>query len=135
VTIAWDALLFSGPPAVKHLVGQALQAVAAARKEDGEGEEEGQGADAAELGRVLEEGLVEALAPFDAVVARAWGLLHDRLVGQCAAALQGVKGITATYRMTNKRPPERACPYVGKVLDPLKALEPDVKGRCVMWFD
>ncbi len=124
VTVAWDARLFGGPQAIQQLVGQMLQAV-----EAGQGDEGG-GAGAEEgLARLLEEGLAEALGPFAALVTRAWAILQERLVAQCAAALQGVKGITATYRMTNKRPPERACPYVARVLDPLKALEPDVKGR------
>lgn len=126
VAFAWDAVVFSGEPAVKHLVALALQAVAAARAEEGQ-EQGGEG----EVGRLLEEGLAEAMAPFAGLAMRAWELLHERVVGQCVTALQGVKGVTATYRMTNKRPPERACPYVGKVLDPLRALEPEVKGRCV----
>lgn len=134
VTVAWDAIIFSGAPAVQIFVAQALQAVAAAKKEEGEGGVEEEKEREAEVARLLEEGLTEAMAPFGHAVSRAWGVLQDRLVGQCAAALQGVKGITATYRMTNKRPPERACPYVAKVLDPIKALEPDVKGRCVSFF-
>lgn len=128
VTLAWDALTLAGPPAVQHVVAQALKALASARAEE---EEQGAKQEGGELGRVLEEGMREAMAPLDAVAMRAWEILHGRLVASCASALQGVKDVTATYRMTNKRPPERACPYVARVLEPLRAMEPDVKGRCV----
>lgn len=135
VAVAWDALLFSGAPAVRQLAARVVDTVAAARRAEaagGGGREADEGRDA-ELRALLEEGLGEAMAPFEAAAARAWALLRGRLVGQCAGALEGgVKGIMAAYRMTNKRAPERACPYVARVLDPLRALEPEVKGRCVL---
>lgn len=138
MAIAWDALTFSGAPAVRQLVGRVVDTVAAARRAEVEagadGGGGGGGADGdVELRGLVEEGLREALAPFEASVARAWALLHAQVAGACAAPLEaGVKGIAATYRMTNKRPPERACPYVARVLEPLRALAPEVEGRCVM---
>lgn len=85
-----------------------------------------------DIKQIAREGLTEALQPFDGLVQRAWQALHMHVVTQCFTILQAVRGITATYRMTNKRPPERASPFVVKILDPLRALEPDVKDRYEM---
>lgn len=78
---------------------------------------------------LVREGLQEAAAPFNNLILRAWKVIHIHVVGQCGTFLQAVRGITATYRMTNKRPPERASPFVTKILDPLRVLEADAKGR------
>ena len=86
-------------------------------------------AGANEAQMIVRDGLHEATAPFANLVLRAWKLIHVHIVGQCATVLQAVRGITATYRMTNKRPPERASPFVTKIFDPLRAIEADVKGR------
>ncbi|CAN6464833.1 unnamed protein product [Victoria cruziana] len=45
----------------------------------------------------------------------------DTLVEKSVEDLRQLKGITATYRMTNKPPPVRHSPYVSGVLRPLKS--------------
>eukprot|EP01018_Ginkgo_biloba_P037154 Gb_39305 [translate_table: standard] len=44
----------------------------------------------------------------------------EALVEKSVEVLRQVKGITATYRMTNKPPPVRHSPYISGVLQPLK---------------
>ena len=78
---------------------------------------------------IVREGLEEATAPYSDLIDRAWQAIHVHIIGQCSSVLQAVRGITATYRMTNKRPPERASPFVTKILDPLRVVEPVVAGR------
>ncbi|KAG6547153.1 hypothetical protein Mapa_011405 [Marchantia paleacea] len=48
-------------------------------------------------------------------------VLTEALADKCAEALKQAKGITATYRMTNKPLPTRHSPYVSSILQPLKA--------------
>lgn len=42
-----------------------------------------------------------------------------------------MRGITATYRMTNKKPPDRPSPFLPKILEPIRKLEATLDGRCV----
>lgn len=39
--------------------------------------------------------------------------------GGSFVAEQSVRGITATYRMTNKQPPDRPSPFMLKILEPI----------------
>ncbi|BBN16902.1 conserved oligomeric Golgi complex subunit 2 [Marchantia polymorpha subsp. ruderalis] len=48
-------------------------------------------------------------------------VLTEALADKCAEALKQAKGITATFRMTNKPLPTRHSPYVSSILQPLKA--------------
>ncbi|KAL2613354.1 hypothetical protein R1flu_025046 [Riccia fluitans] len=48
-------------------------------------------------------------------------VLTEAVADKCVEALKQAKGITATYRMTNKPLPTRHSPYVASILQPLKA--------------
>ena len=139
VNVSWDAWLFGQEVAREQLERQILQAVqrqgpATAGKAGGAtaaatAAAAAAAATAGEMQAVVREGLAEALQPFEGLVRRGWQAIHVHVVAQCVTVLEAVRGITATYRMTNKRAPERASPYVSKILDPLRALEPDVAGK------
>ncbi len=126
VNVSWDAWLFCHDTARTHLEQHILQAV---HRDGDKAAAAAAAATVAGLHDVVREGLAEALQPFEGLVERGWRALHTHVVAQCVTVLQAVRGITATYRMTNKRPPERASPFVAKVLDPLRTLEPDVAGK------
>jgi hypothetical protein len=133
VNVSWDAWLFGQEAAREQLEKQILQAVQRQGPSTVTGKAGGASAAAAEataeMQLVVREGLAEALQPFEGLVRRGWQAIHVHVVAQCVTVLEAVRGITATYRMTNKRAPERASPYVSKILDPLRALEPGVTGK------
>ncbi|CAN0038787.1 unnamed protein product, partial [Choristocarpus tenellus] len=76
------------------------------------------------LGLVIEE----ASAPLVPLVGNLWRHATGQVTTQCCAMLQAVKGITATYRMTNKPPPERPSPFVTNILRPLREFDQRWKG-------
>ncbi|CAN0365797.1 unnamed protein product, partial [Hapterophycus canaliculatus] len=47
----------------------------------------------------------------------------SQVAAQCTTILQAVKGITATYRMTNKPAPQRPSPFVPNVLRALREFD------------
>lgn len=56
----------------------------------------------------------------------------DALVQKSVEDLKQLKGISATYRMTNKPLPVRHCPYVSAILHPLKAF---LEGETAIYLD
>jgi hypothetical protein len=55
------------------------------------------------------------------LVSHSWNaLIVDNLTLQCCAPLSAVKGVAATYRMTNRPPPTQASPFVASILRPLQ---------------
>lgn len=48
------------------------------------------------------------------------------IIKKCVEGLQAVRGITATYRMTNKEMPTKASFYVENILLPLKQIHNDL---------
>lgn len=121
INVSWDIFLFSQEVAVERLKESVVQAVMGAGSSTSKKDDD--------LERVIKEGLAEAMKPLDSLVQRGWQALHTHVVRQSVTVLQAVRGITATYRMTNKRPPERASPFVAKILEPLRLLEPEMKGK------
>jgi hypothetical protein len=74
-----------------------------------------------ELRRLVEEVLKEASDEITPVIDKAWnGYVVDILTAKCSAPLAAVKGVAATYRMTNRPPPTQASPFVATILRPLK---------------
>ncbi|CAM9593693.1 unnamed protein product [Ectocarpus fasciculatus] len=90
----------------------------------GERNREGQGAlseqDAKELVR---EVVMEAVGAWGGLVDSLWEKATSQVAAQCNTILQAVKGITATYRMTNKPPPQRPSPFVPNVLRALREFD------------
>mmetsp|Transcript_6717 Transcript_6717/g.7785 ORF Transcript_6717/g.7785 Transcript_6717/m.7785 type:complete len:91 (+) Transcript_6717:200-472(+) len=47
-------------------------------------------------------------------------LIVSILTTRCTAPLSAVKGVAATYRMTNRPPPTQASPFVHTILRPIR---------------
>mmetsp|Transcript_24299 Transcript_24299/g.49901 ORF Transcript_24299/g.49901 Transcript_24299/m.49901 type:complete len:180 (-) Transcript_24299:1616-2155(-) len=64
------------------------------------------------------------------VVSHSWNaLIVDNLTSQCSVPLSAVKGVAATYRMTNRPPPTQASPFVATILRPLKDFDSSYSSR------
>lgn len=60
----------------------------------------------------------------------AWNeVIVDILTNDCSKPLSAVKGVAATYRMTNRPPPTMPSPFVGTILRPLKDFDSNIKNR------
>ncbi|EWM27738.1 component of oligomeric golgi complex 2 [Nannochloropsis gaditana] len=135
VNISWDAWILCQTSAQKHIERHVLLGVhrastldrisTAASAVSFELADES----AMKLQSSLQGGLSEALLPFGALVRKGWQGITSHVVGQCVVILEAVHGITAQYRMTNKRPPERASPYVKKILGALRGFDVEERGK------
>lgn len=56
-------------------------------------------------------------------------IIVDILTNDCSKPLSAVKGVAATYRMTNRPPPTNPSPFVGTILRPLKDFDSNVANR------
>lgn len=74
-----------------------------------------------ELQNLVSEVLGEVSGKIQPLVLHAWNdLIVKILIEKCSGVLTAVKGVVATYRMTNRPPPTHASPYVKTILRPLK---------------
>mmetsp|Transcript_30360 Transcript_30360/g.52597 ORF Transcript_30360/g.52597 Transcript_30360/m.52597 type:complete len:603 (-) Transcript_30360:155-1963(-) len=77
-----------------------------------------------EMKLVASEVLMKSSRGISPLVSHSWNtLIVDNLTSQCCAPLAAVKGVAATYRMTNRPPPTQASPFVGTILRPLKEFD------------
>jgi len=83
-----------------------------------------------EIRLLASEVLVECSQEFSPLVSHSWNtLIVDRLTKQCCIPLTAVKGVAATYRMTNRPPPSQASPFLASVLRPLKEFDTTFSSR------
>ena len=83
-----------------------------------------------EIRLLASEVLVECSQEFSPLVSHSWNtLIVDRLTEQCCIPLTAVKGVAATYRMTNRPPPSQASPFLASVLRPLKEFDTTFSSR------
>lgn len=83
-----------------------------------------------ELRNLVSEVFKEASGKINPLVDRAWNVIIVRLlIDKCSGVLGAVKGVVATYRMTNRPPPTQASPYVKTILRPLKEFSDEVSVR------
>jgi conserved oligomeric Golgi complex subunit 2 len=74
-----------------------------------------------ELRTLVAEVLQDAVEQISPLIDSAWNdCIVKLLTSKCSAPLSAVKGVAATYRMTNRPPPTQASPFVATVLRPLK---------------
>ena len=65
--------------------------------------------------------LMESSRSISPLVSHSWNtLIVDNLTSHCCTPLSAVKGVAATYRMTNRPPPTQASPFVATILRPLQ---------------
>jgi hypothetical protein len=70
---------------------------------------------------LVESALVEATEGVSPIVKKIWNeIVVSILTMKCSRPLSAVKGVAATYRMTNRPPPNQASPFVATILRPLK---------------
>eukprot|EP00934_Nitzschia_sp_Nitz4_P003069 Nitzschia sp. Nitz4//scaffold3_size479765//179980//182571//NITZ4_000074-RA/size479765-processed-gene-1.441-mRNA-1//-1//CDS//3329550680//3059//frame0 len=84
----------------------------------------------AELGSTVSEVLKEASDQIAPLVNRAWNeIIVHILTEKCSGPLAAVKGVAATYRMTNRPPPTQASPFVKTILRPLSEFDNEFSSR------
>lgn len=77
--------------------------------------------EAHEISELVKETLQDASQQIIPVVENAWNkVVVKNLTEKCSAPLAAVKGVAATYRMTNRPPPTQASPFVATILRPLQ---------------
>jgi len=83
-----------------------------------------------ELRTIVSEVLTEASGQIRPLVERSWNeIVVKLLIEKCSGVLGAVKGVVATYRMTNRPPPTQASPYVRTILRPLKEFSDELSLR------
>lgn len=81
----------------------------------------GASAEETEQMEMLVKGVMEDAASIIApIVQKAWNeVIVNLLISKCSGPLGAVKGVAATYRMTNRPPPTNPSPFVPTILRPL----------------
>ena len=83
-----------------------------------------------ELRNIVKEVLMEASQQINPVVQMSWNeVIVNNLTEKCSGPLAAVKGVAATYRMTNRPAPTHASPFVGTILRPLKEFDDEFKHK------
>lgn len=83
-----------------------------------------------ELHALVGEVLRETSQQIQPVIDSAWNdTIVTNFIDKCSAPLAAVKGVAATYRMTNRPPPSQASPFVGTILRPLKEFDQEFAHR------
>jgi conserved oligomeric Golgi complex subunit 2 len=83
-----------------------------------------------ELRSLVSEFLKETSGQIRPLVESAWnGIIVRLMIDKCSGPLAAVRGVVATYRMTNRPPPTQASPYVDTILRPLKQFSNDFSLR------
>jgi hypothetical protein len=86
--------------------------------------------DREELRSLISETLKDASDQIHPLVDKAWNeIVVNILTTKCAGPLAGVRGVAATYRMTNRPPPTQASPFVVSILRPLKEFDQEFSNR------
>ena len=83
-----------------------------------------------EVRTLVSEVLKDASSQIHPLVERAWNeIIVALMIEKCSGVLGAVKGVVATYRMTNRPSPTQASPYVKSILRPLKEFSDEVSLR------
>jgi hypothetical protein len=87
-------------------------------------------AERTEIRTLVVDVLGEAADQIHPVVDKAWNqFVVGILTQKCSTPLAAVKGVAATYRMTNRPPPTQASPFVATILRPLKEFDNEFANR------
>lgn len=83
-----------------------------------------------ELRSLVRDVLKEASSQIQPTIVKAWNeVIVSLLTSKCYKPLAAVKGVAATYRMTNRPPPTQASPFVATILRPLKEFDDEFSTR------
>jgi hypothetical protein len=133
-TVAWDLTVLES--AVGHDYFQ-IVAAAVAPSAEGVGEDsldnnmfQNSPDELIELQQLIQEVLLEATEDMGPLIVQSWNdIIASHLTKQCSPPLTAVKGVAATYRMTNRPPPTQASPYVRMILRPLMEFSEKFESR------
>ena len=79
---------------------------------------------------LVSEVMTEAAQEISPVVIGIWNeIIVTIMTAKCSSPLSSVKGVAATYRMTNRPPPTQASPFVNTILRPLKEFDASFSNR------
>jgi conserved oligomeric Golgi complex subunit 2 len=118
--VAWELTILESSLAYEY-----VDTVVAALRSQDTSEAEQQ-----ELRALASEVLKEASEQINPLVDSAWNTyIVSILTTKCSNPLAAVKGVAATYRMTNRPPPTQASPFVGTILRPLKEFQDEFASR------
>lgn len=83
-----------------------------------------------ELRSLVSEVLSDASGEVRPIVEKAWNEVIVKIMTEkCSGPLAAVKGVAATYRMTNRPPPSQASPFMATILRPLKEFDDEFSSR------
>ncbi|KAL3937721.1 MAG: hypothetical protein SGBAC_007231 [Bacillariaceae sp.] len=87
-------------------------------------------AEQAELRTLVLEVLKDASGQIRPLVEKMWNkVIVELITEKCSGPLAAVKGVAATYRMTNRPPPTQASPFVSTILRPVKEFSNEFSQR------
>mmetsp|Transcript_7891 Transcript_7891/g.13064 ORF Transcript_7891/g.13064 Transcript_7891/m.13064 type:complete len:541 (-) Transcript_7891:8-1630(-) len=92
-----------------------------------------------DIGGLVGQVLTDAAQKIDPLVQKSWNeVIVNILVAKCCGPLGAVKGVAATYRMTNRPAPTRASPFVSTILRPLQQFNDEFRRKIpphigIMW--
>mmetsp|Transcript_2429 Transcript_2429/g.3586 ORF Transcript_2429/g.3586 Transcript_2429/m.3586 type:complete len:855 (+) Transcript_2429:25-2589(+) len=108
-TVAWDMTIFESKLTHEYVEAakQAIIGLACPEEE--------------EIEILVKEVITDAVIRINPLVRKAWNEVIVRLlIAKCCGPLAAVKGVAATYRMTNRPPPTQSSPFVPTILRPLR---------------
>jgi len=119
--VAWELTILDS--AVMH---DYVDTVCKALARDGEASE----SEDMEVRKLVSDALKDTSDQMHPLIDKAWNeYVVNILTSKCSAPLAAVKGVAATYRMTNRPPPTQASPFVGTILRPLKEFSKEFENR------
>lgn len=91
---------------------------------------QGSKAEREEISSLVKEVLSEVSCQIGPLVKKAWNeVIVNILTSKCCGPLAAVKGVAATYRMTNRPPPTQPSPFVPTILRPLKEFNSEFRHK------
>jgi conserved oligomeric Golgi complex subunit 2 len=83
-----------------------------------------------ELKELVRDVLVEASELISPIIDYGWNaLIVNMIISKCSLPISAVKGVAATYRMTNRPPPTMSSPFVITILRPLREFDTEFNNR------
>ncbi len=83
-----------------------------------------------EVKQLVEGALTESSEGISPIIGNIWNeIIANILTTKCSTPLAAVKGVAATYRMTNRPPPSQPSPFVATILSPLKEFNENFMNR------
>lgn len=87
-------------------------------------------AEVKELQDIISDALLEASQDVAPVIRQCWGdVIVSIFTAKCSGPLSAVRGVAATYRMTNRPAPTQPSPFVATILRPLKEFDRSYASR------